>query len=428
MEKTLNSRIINKHDLEINWLKAINFVPKQGELIVYDIDDKYTYQRFKIGDGVTKVNDLPFIAKPDWNAKEGTAGYIENRTHYDDGFDLTYDGNYENYPHHILEDGAIIVQVSDTPLTKEEIVGATGEGVINGQQMSQVLDENILEVDEESGEIIGINSVFFSSAVPVPKGNGEFVEPGVYFYHIQNYGMLTRLYKEELKQLDEKYIPDSIARKEEVAQADWNENDETRAAYVKNRTHYVGTLEIEWDGVIDGHLATESHTFMSGAKFVKVSDFKITEQHLPIQLLVDCGEQIGIQTFYNACLFKEDGSVSICEDLAYYVPEDNFVIEPELSHHNRVVFPEKGLYFIYNITPDGTVQFGKTLLANEVHQLHEKFIPSTIARTDNLPVAITPERITEICGIAPVMAFAVNDEGDALVNAGWPDDNGNIQI
>ena len=43
-------------------------------------------------------------------------------------------------------------------------------------------------------------------------------------------------------------------------------------------------------------------------------------------------------------------------------------------------------------------------------------------------VAITLERITEICGIEPVMAFAVNDEGDALVNAGWPDDNGNIQI
>ena len=43
-------------------------------------------------------------------------------------------------------------------------------------------------------------------------------------------------------------------------------------------------------------------------------------------------------------------------------------------------------------------------------------------------VAITAERITEICGIEPVMAFAVNNDGDALVNAGWPDGNGNIQI
>lgn len=262
MEKTLNSRIINKHDLEVNWLKAINFVPKQGELIVYDVDDKYTYQRFKIGDGVTKINDLPFIAKSDWNAKEGTAGYIENRT------------------------------------------------------------------------------------------------------------------------------------------------------------HYIGTLEIEWDGVIDGHLATESHTFMSGAKFVKVSDFKITEQHQPIQLLVDCGEQIGIQTFYNACLFKEDGSVSICEDLAYYVPEDNFVIEPELSHHNRVVFPEKGLYFIYNITPDGTVQFGKTLLANDIHQLDTKYIPNDIARVSQLKDFVTESYVDEKIETIEIPVNSVNGKtGEVVLTA-----------
>jgi hypothetical protein len=37
-----------------------NYVPKQGELVVYDIDEDYTYQRFKIGDGVTVVGNLPF--------------------------------------------------------------------------------------------------------------------------------------------------------------------------------------------------------------------------------------------------------------------------------------------------------------------------------------------------------------------------------
>ena len=60
-EKTLsNIRIVNKHDTEANWLKATGFTPKQGELIVYDIDDNYSYERIKIGDGVQNVNDLPF--------------------------------------------------------------------------------------------------------------------------------------------------------------------------------------------------------------------------------------------------------------------------------------------------------------------------------------------------------------------------------
>ena len=60
-EKNISSRIIHKHDIEANWLKAVNFIPKQGELIVYDIDSTRDYERIKIGDGATVVSSLPFI-------------------------------------------------------------------------------------------------------------------------------------------------------------------------------------------------------------------------------------------------------------------------------------------------------------------------------------------------------------------------------
>ena len=61
-EKTLNNiRIVNKHDTEANWLKATGFTPKPGELIVYDIDENYDYERIKIGDGYKNVNTLPFV-------------------------------------------------------------------------------------------------------------------------------------------------------------------------------------------------------------------------------------------------------------------------------------------------------------------------------------------------------------------------------
>lgn len=60
-EKVLSSRIIHKHDVAANWSKATNFVPKQGELIVYDIDAYYAYERIKIGDGTKNVNALPFV-------------------------------------------------------------------------------------------------------------------------------------------------------------------------------------------------------------------------------------------------------------------------------------------------------------------------------------------------------------------------------
>lgn len=63
-EKTLNTRIQQKHDIEANWLKAVNFIPKQGEIIVYDIDEAHDYERIKMGDGITNVNALPFIYEP----------------------------------------------------------------------------------------------------------------------------------------------------------------------------------------------------------------------------------------------------------------------------------------------------------------------------------------------------------------------------
>ena len=84
--KKISTRIVNKHDLEINWLKAKNFRPEKGELIVYDVEvdengktlaavvdgktvpalptgrtTPYTHERFKIGDGIHCVNDLIFL-------------------------------------------------------------------------------------------------------------------------------------------------------------------------------------------------------------------------------------------------------------------------------------------------------------------------------------------------------------------------------
>lgn len=61
-EKVFQSRIQLKHDIEENWLKATNFVPKEGEIIIYDIDANNPIARFKIGDGTTKVNELPFVS------------------------------------------------------------------------------------------------------------------------------------------------------------------------------------------------------------------------------------------------------------------------------------------------------------------------------------------------------------------------------
>lgn len=60
-EKQFNGRIIQKHDSETNWNKATNFIPKAGEIIIYDTDETHTEPRIKIGDGTNAVGNLPFF-------------------------------------------------------------------------------------------------------------------------------------------------------------------------------------------------------------------------------------------------------------------------------------------------------------------------------------------------------------------------------
>lgn len=61
----MKKQITLKHDLAANWAKAVNFIPKLDELILYDgvmADGVYVeFPRLKRGDGFTKLNALPFL-------------------------------------------------------------------------------------------------------------------------------------------------------------------------------------------------------------------------------------------------------------------------------------------------------------------------------------------------------------------------------
>jgi len=59
---TLHARVINLHDVESNWNKTTGFIPRPGEIIVYDPDLLHPYSRIKIGDGCTDIKELSFIS------------------------------------------------------------------------------------------------------------------------------------------------------------------------------------------------------------------------------------------------------------------------------------------------------------------------------------------------------------------------------
>lgn len=54
--KILQTRIKNKSDTSANWAKVPNFIPLDGEVIIYS-----DMNNVKIGDGKTKIGALPFL-------------------------------------------------------------------------------------------------------------------------------------------------------------------------------------------------------------------------------------------------------------------------------------------------------------------------------------------------------------------------------
>lgn len=97
------TRICNKHDLEVNWQNRANFKPLHGELIIYDKEvdangntlelpsdrvTPYTHERLKLGDGVTLINDLPFI---DIKGKDGTSGVYVGSGDMPEGYNVQID-------------------------------------------------------------------------------------------------------------------------------------------------------------------------------------------------------------------------------------------------------------------------------------------------------------------------------------------------
>ena len=63
----IKEQTLIKKDISINWNKAKNFIPKENEIIIYT-----DFNSIKIGNGKTKVNDLPFVDNNEYTVEEDT--------------------------------------------------------------------------------------------------------------------------------------------------------------------------------------------------------------------------------------------------------------------------------------------------------------------------------------------------------------------
>ena len=276
-EKNLNARIVHKHDIEANWLKATSFIPKQGEIIVYDIDANYNHERLKIGDGETNVNDLPFYACS-WNDLTDVpfGGYGD--------VVLTWDRNIKNEEHHIVtlnmgsdNSGDLhkrgYYYVSNSTPSNEVLV--EGYNITFG---SYEYPFNYNKWFETENEISSFNDNYTSvcndtivvvkkdnTAIVTIDGTVTFPKSGIYFFYEErrsssdeySWYISELKFKSEVKTLDEHLIPSTIARVSDIdevkalvgdttvseqineallsSQSDWSQTDSTKPDYIKNK-------------------------------------------------------------------------------------------------------------------------------------------------------------------------------------------------
>ncbi len=180
-EKNFNNiRIVHKHDTEENWLKATGFVPKQGEIIVYDRDTNHSYERIKIGDGSLNVNNLPFIGD---NAISS----------------LSIDGQTITYTKNDGTEGSVQVIVDDT--LSGESVNPIQNKVVNaaiGNLSSLVGDtsvaDQIANATYTQSQVNDLIAAVKAACMPRVKTVTLFVDEwrydrGEYYYDIQVSGM-----------------------------------------------------------------------------------------------------------------------------------------------------------------------------------------------------------------------------------------------
>lgn len=241
-----NARFCPKGGTEADWNKAVGFVPLDKEIIIYKADAEHPVARFKIGNGKTVVQDLPFagtdieaiqqlidekgellieyvdsaISQVDWNQLDETAkDYIKNKPFGEKAFfePITWNGIIGYRDTITLENSPdlIAVKVSDTILTYEDLLGALVEG---SDGYTDIISEDIL-IPKEECEQIGVYGLFEFSMLSIFDLDKCEVAIGVrppstgtYFMkNLQDNIYISSISKTEIIKLDEKYLPDGLA-------------------------------------------------------------------------------------------------------------------------------------------------------------------------------------------------------------------------
>lgn len=178
--KQINARIITKHDTEANWSKAVTFVPREGEIVIYEPDNFNTVSRFKVGDGKTVLNNLPFITDP-FVKKELGKGLSSNDFTDEDKQKVA--NIPENYQY--IRDGRAVIDI-ETHFDKEEaalegkeprLTVVFNAGETDANFTTEIPIANMVASVIESGDISNLGSFkILDMPINIPLGSLGYLD------------------------------------------------------------------------------------------------------------------------------------------------------------------------------------------------------------------------------------------------------------
>lgn len=222
-------------------------------------DHSLSVYRYRINTTIHKLDEkyLPTI-QVDWTQNdESASGYIKNRTHYEEEIDVAIleetNYNFGGYSYQFGKYDCGNYFASNTPLE----VGKQYKVIFNGVEY-----KGTATIDSEYDNIYFGNGAYLNNT---DEDNGMpfaiYYESDTTWLHVlamRNWdGEHTfSIYAIEsaTHQLDEKFIPDTIARTKDINQtgADWKQTDETAPDYIKNKPTEEDALALAMElGLID---------------------------------------------------------------------------------------------------------------------------------------------------------------------------------
>lgn len=246
-----------KHDIEANWQKAINFIPLAGEFIVYEPDETHPIARYKIGDGVlnpetgkvegTNVNDLPFIGNDDTIS-------VYTKVDVDNIWYTYVPPKSENLGYEEVYPTAI--RITPSPLIEEQQINylATdmlGEVVYDAPLQEDLYDPEDGHIIAKAGEIVSYipRPVVSKCTITNEILNGDYSKTPaseIVYYDIKEVDIAGERYEYHAT---DKIMP---VYGEYGPEGDWvtdDTNEQIYACYHSQRD--------EWEGVTWGHIKRE---------------------------------------------------------------------------------------------------------------------------------------------------------------------------